>query len=466
MRTAHAFSLAAVAVASLAAPARSQSTTPAFDVRSVTAVIRTTNPTTTPASLNHRSLLNDATQKTTNGAAAVAPDNSGHADFHCTGTNDSVVIQSAVDYVARASAGRGGRIVLMEGTYFINAPIVLKYIPGQTPVAEHTGIIIEGHSAVGVTNGAGFGLPPDLQGTVLLGTTTIFDVQSASHIEFRSLAFKITGSGSNPDGRTAIQMQDCTDVLVEKCNLFQCPRAIVNGGGWDVTCNLCRFQDCGNATHAAVTAEVTGTRETEKPWCAGWMFHQCSWVEKQGIAFESKWSGVHGTWAKCAGDVSFVQCKFEGWGTKGKPSIQGALNGSRVIGCTFFFTDPGSLSLAADSYNPAVTCGPHIALLNASRGNIISSNKFYIYSMHAVVLQGYHNIVTSNHFHYTLTGEGTTAYPPSHVLVRQVYTNPAAESNLVTGNIGFTETGSTLMDFATPAAAASQILVANNNLGN
>lgn len=75
----------------------------------------------------------DVNMFATKTVAASNSDKKAYADYECDGTDDQVQIQAAID----ALGSKGGKVVLLEGTYTVTAPIVLDAI--QNVIVEGMG---------------------------------------------------------------------------------------------------------------------------------------------------------------------------------------------------------------------------------------------------------------------------------------------------------------------------------------
>lgn len=156
-------------------------------------------------------------------AIVVAATNSlclSNADFRCTGVNDQAVIQSAIDAVWNKGYlpdNTGGNVQLLDGTYHITAPIIMRFGVGLIGQGWGTLLQLEADANMLSTDPAnisGFCSVRDIQfyGHDKTGDCIYFPANGQSHVDFtfdRLLIYHFKGDGIYIESGLDYQISRC-----------------------------------------------------------------------------------------------------------------------------------------------------------------------------------------------------------------------------------------------------------------
>jgi len=309
--------------------------------------------------------------------------NKAAANFVCSGANDEVEIQAAID----ALPAGGGDIKLLEGTYHIAAVIT---VPDYT--------VIKGCHIP--TWGMGTILELDYDGTMfeLLGTNRLTDrVQGCG-------LYNLLIDGNSRAGRRAIDAKYCHNFTITDCTFYQCIPAIYAEECWDWALYNVNFNYCGDVTNPQVTA-YNGADDN----CNWWKFINCRWEPMTGIGFFSDNTGD----GSDNHQFSFSHCKFHGVlgedPSQGLSAMSGCLKGCRIFGNTFFYGEGTANAIGMlDGSNVIIVC-----------------NHFSDYADYAIELEGGDHMIEANRF----INSGVAAF---------VHHIDAGGTSILTGNVART----------------------------
>lgn len=307
-----------------------------------------------------------------------------NADYICDGTNDEVQIQAAIDAVN--TGGVGGRVLLSEGDFNIEAKITL-----------YSDIWLQGSGvgALSVTGGTTLHLCYD--GIMLEASSKnnikISDMQIVGHM---AAAAEFPTYDAQGYGNNIVNLLDCYSVMIDSVFFGLCAPAVYARQAWEFWFLNCTFQVCGGDGSSVVELYNGATDK-----CAGVKFIGCVWQLMYGYGVYSNCSGA----GSVNDHISWTDNKFEAFVTGDSTAIYGKMFICQMTGNGFWDNDTtnpnvnittgsGSITMTGNTFGG----GSYNITMNAS-DCLIASNTFYSCNetYHINVAGGNDNYITGNY---------------------------------------------------------------------